>query len=49
MQSAISKGRHNSLQIHAWDNNRSTPRRRLKEAVQQGRSEERDEAYASVR
>jgi len=34
--------------LHVWDN-RSTPRRMLKKAVQQGRSERRGEAYASVR
>ena len=40
--------RWNFTGLHVWDN-KSSPRRMLKEAVQQGRSERRGEAYASVR
>ena len=40
--------RRNFTGLHVWDS-RSTPRRMLKKAVQQGRSERRGEAYASVR
>jgi hypothetical protein len=40
--------RWNFTTLHVWDN-RSTSRRMLKKSVQQGRSERRGEAYASVR
>ena len=40
--------RRNFIDLCIWDN-RGTPRKMLKKAVQQGRSERRGEAYASVR
>ncbi len=45
---AILWARRNFTGLHVLDN-RSTARRMLKKAVQQGRSERRGEAYASVR
>jgi hypothetical protein len=41
--------RENFDDPHMWHNGRETPGRMLKKAVQQGRSERRGEAYASVR
>ena len=40
--------RQQFMGLYAWDN-KCTPRRMLKKTVQQGRSEQRGEAYASVR